>query len=184
MPTSSASSSSCGARASPPRTCARASARSPRSGPRGGAGGERRVKLVTWNVNSLAARLPRVLEFLEAERPDIACLQETKTADDAFPVAELREAGYEAVHHSAGRWAGVAILARAGLSLDDPSSGLPGELNADEARWIEATVGGLRVASVYVTNGRAVGTPTFDEKLAFLEAMAKRVGQIASGGEP
>jgi exodeoxyribonuclease-3 len=142
------------------------------------------VKLVTWNVNSLAARLPRVLEFLEAERPDIACLQETKTADDAFPVAELREAGYEAVHHSAGRWAGVAILARDGLSLDDPSSGLPGELNADEARWIEATVGGLRVASVYVTNGRAVGTPTFDEKLAFLEAMAKRVGEIAADGTP
>jgi exodeoxyribonuclease-3 len=142
------------------------------------------VKLVTWNVNSLAARLPRVLEFLEAERPDIACLQETKTADDAFPVAELREAGYEAVHHSAGRWAGVAILARDGLSLDDPSSGLPGELNADEARWIEATVGGLRVASVYVTNGRAVGTPTFDEKLAFLEAMAKRAGEIAADGAP
>jgi exodeoxyribonuclease-3 len=142
------------------------------------------VKLVTWNVNSLGARLPRVLEFLETQQPDIACLQETKTAADAFPAAEMRAAGYEAVHHSAGRWAGVAILARTGLALGDPSSGLPGELNADEARWIEATVGGLRVASVYVTNGRAVGTPTFDEKLAFLEAMAKRVGQIASGGGP
>jgi exodeoxyribonuclease III len=142
------------------------------------------VKVATWNVNSLGARLPRVLEFLEAEHPDIACLQETKTAEEAFPVAELREAGYDAVHHSAGRWAGVAILAREGLSLDDPSSGLPGELNADEARWIEATVGGLRVASVYVTNGRAVGTPTFDEKLAFLEAMAKRAGEIAAGGTP
>jgi exodeoxyribonuclease III len=142
------------------------------------------VRLVTWNVNSLGARLPRVLEFLEAERPDVACLQETKTAEDAFPIEELRAAGYEAVHHSAGRWAGVAILARAGLELSEPSAGLPGERNADEARWIEATVDGLRVASVYVTNGRAVGTPTFDEKLAFLEAMAQRAGQIAQGGTP
>jgi exodeoxyribonuclease-3 len=142
------------------------------------------VKLVTWNVNSLGARLPRVLEFLALERPDVACLQETKTAADAFPAAELRAAGYEAVHHSAGRWAGVAILAREGLELSDPSAGLPGELNADEARWIEATVGGLRVASVYVTNGRAVGTPTFDEKLAFLEAMATRAAQVAASGTP
>ena len=133
------------------------------------------MKLVTWNVNSLGARMPRVLEFLEAERPDVALpagdedRRRTRSRCD-----ELRDAGYEAVHHSGGRWAGVAILAREGLSLDDPSAGLPGELNADEARWIEATVGGLRVASVYVTNGRAVGTPTFDEKLAFLDAMAKR----------
>jgi exodeoxyribonuclease-3 len=142
------------------------------------------VRLVTWNVNSLGARLPRVLEFLEAERPDVACLQETKTAESAFPIEELRAAGYEAVHHSAGRWAGVAILARAGLELSDPSAGLPGERNAEEARWIEATVDGLRVASVYVTNGRAVGTPTFDEKLAFVEAMAQRARQIAQGGTP
>jgi exodeoxyribonuclease-3 len=142
------------------------------------------VKLVTWNVNSLGARLPRVLEFLETRRPDVACLQETKTADDQFPLAELRAAGYGAVHHSAGRWAGVAILAREGLDLRDPAAGLPGELNADEARWIEATVDGLRVASVYVTNGRAVGTPTFDEKLAFLDAMAARAGAVSESGTP
>jgi exodeoxyribonuclease-3 len=142
------------------------------------------VKLVTWNVNSLGARLPRVLEFLESQRPDIACLQETKTADDAFPVAELRAAGYEAVHHSAGRWAGVAILAREGLELRDAATGLPGELNADEARFIEATVAGMRVASVYVTNGRAIGTPTFDEKLAFLDAMAERAREVAAAGTP
>jgi exodeoxyribonuclease-3 len=116
------------------------------------------VKLVTWNVNSLVARMPRLLEFLETQAPDIACLQETKVAGDAFPAEELRAAGYEAVHHSAGRWAGVAILARAGLEL--------------------------RVASVYVTNGRAVGTPTFDEKLAFLDAMAARAGTLGAGRAP
>jgi len=142
------------------------------------------VKLVTWNVNSLGARMPRLLEFLETQAPDIACLQETKVAGDAFPTGELRAAGYESVHHSAGRWAGVAILARAGLELRDRAAGLPGERNADEARWIEATVDGLRVASVYVTNGRAVGTPTFDEKLAFLDAMAARAGALGAGDAP
>ena len=136
------------------------------------------VKLVTWNVNSLKARMPRVLEFLETQRPDVACLQETKCDADAFPAGELLAAGYRAVHHSGGRWAGVAILARDGLDLGDPTAGLPGELVADEARWIEATVDGVRVASVYVTNGRAVGTPTFDEKLAFLDAMAARAAQL------
>jgi exodeoxyribonuclease III len=137
------------------------------------------VRLVTWNVNSLPARMPRVLEFLERFAPDIALLQETKTADDAFPESELRDAGYHSAHHSAGRWAGVAILARE--QPTDVSTGLPGELRADEARWIEATVGEVRVASAYVTNGRAVGTEWFDEKLAFLDAMAERVEELKAG---
>ena len=137
------------------------------------------MKLVTWNVNSLAARMPRVLEFLEKFEPDIALLQETKCADEAFPDGELRQAGYHAVHHSAGRWAGVAILARS--EPVNVSAGLPGELRADEARWIEADVEGVRVASVYVTNGRAVGSEWFDEKLAFLDAMAQRAEQLRDG---
>src|SRR5688572_17061219 len=105
-------------------------------------------------------------------------MQETKCEDAAFPVAELAQAGYHAVHHSAGRWAGVAIVAREGLALEQPVAGLPGELRDDEARWIEATVGGLRVASTYVPNGREVGSPTFEEKLAFLDAAAARVGAL------
>jgi len=136
------------------------------------------VKLVTWNVNSLKARMPRVLEFLEREQPDVLCLQETKVETAAFPSQELSEAGYRAHHHSGGRWAGVAILARDGVALEGGICGLPGERAAGEARWCEATAGGLRVASTYVTNGRAVGTPTFDEKLAFLDAIAARAGQL------
>ena len=136
------------------------------------------MKLVTWNVNSLAARLPRVLELVEAHRPEVLCLQETKSPRDGFPEAELREAGYAAVHHSGGRWAGVAIAARDGLAVDDPSLGLPGEVAGDEARWIEATVDGMRIASVYVPNGRAVGSDAFAQKLAFLEAMAERAPAV------
>lgn len=136
------------------------------------------MKLVTWNVNSLNARLPRVLEFLAMHAPDVACLQETRCAPDAFPVAELAAAGYSSVHHSGGQWAGVAILAREGLDLEDPIAGLPGEVRADQSRWIEASVGGVRVCSAYVVNGQAVGTEPFAEKLAFLEAMAVRAGEL------
>jgi exodeoxyribonuclease-3 len=142
------------------------------------------VKLVTWNVNSLKMRLPRVVEFLGQHAPDVVCLQETKSEPDAFPVDELAQAGYHAVHHSAGRWAGVAIVARSDLELADPVAGLPGELREDEARWIEATVGGLRVVSVYVPNGRAVDSPTFAEKLAFLDAAALRVAAPRPAGVP
>ncbi len=132
------------------------------------------MKLVTWNVNSLKVRLPRVLEFLKLHSPDVACLQETKVAGDAFPEAELREAGYAAVHHSAGRWAGVALLVRDGLTATDPAYGLPGEVAEDEARWVEATVEGLRIASVYVPNGRALDSPEYPKKLTFLDAMVQR----------
>lgn len=142
------------------------------------------MKLVTWNVNSLKVRLPRVLEFFAEHAPDVVCMQETKCEDEAFPHGELAAAGYHAVHHSAGRWAGVAIVARDSLSLQQPVSGLPGELREDEARWIEATVGGLRLVSTYVPNGREVGSPTFDEKLAFLDAAAARLATLREQGTP
>jgi exodeoxyribonuclease III len=122
--------------------------------------------------------MPRVLEFLEAHGPDVLCLQETKSPADAFPDGAFEEVGYEAVHHSAGRWAGVAIVVASDVGLSDPSNGLPGEVMEDEARWIEATVAGLRVASVYVPNGRAVGTETFEQKLKFLDAMAERAPAV------
>lgn len=142
------------------------------------------MQLVTWNVNSLKARLPRVLEYLEQHAPDVVCLQETKCAPEAFPAEELRAAGYEAAHHSGGRWAGVAILARAGLEITDVVAGLPGEVQADQARWVEATVAGVRVASVYVVNGQAVGTEPFAEKLTFFAAMAERAAALAADGLP
>jgi exodeoxyribonuclease III len=133
---------------------------------------------VTWNVNSLKMRLPRVLELLEQHRPDVVCLQETKVDAAAFPHMELEAAGYSAVEHSAGRWAGVAILARDGLETADPQRGLPGEPDVAEARWIEATIGGVRYASAYVPNGRSVGSDSFMAKLAFLEAVAERAAAL------
>ncbi len=139
------------------------------------------MRIVTWNVNSLRARLPRVLQFLEEHRPDVALLQETKSARDAFPVEELADAGYAAVHNSGGRWAGVAILARSGLLMDEPQLGLPDDPVADEARWCEARVDGVRFASVYVPNGRTLDSPEYPRKLAFLDAMATRIAQLSAG---
>ena len=134
------------------------------------------MKLVTWNVNSLAVRMPRVLELLAQHAPDAVLLQETRAEPDAFPADELRAAGYESAHHSAGRWAGVAILSR--TPLEDVCAGLAGEPAVDEARWIEATTAGLRLASVYVPNGREVGHPEYVKKLAFLDAARERIGTL------
>src|SRR3954447_12474446 len=125
------------------------------------------MKLATWNVNSLNARLPRVLEFLEAHQPDLLLMQETKVDPDKFPDLAFAEAGYHAVHHSAGRWAGVAIAAPQDHAFEDVCAGLAGEPDAEEARWLEATVDGLRIVSTYVPNGREVGSPFYEGKLRF-----------------
>ena len=85
------------------------------------------------------------------------------------------------MHHSAGRWAGVAIAAPVGAKLEEVSAGLPGEPATDEARWVEADVAGVRAVSVYVPNGREVGSATYEDKLRFLDAAARRVGELAGG---
>jgi exodeoxyribonuclease-3 len=92
-------------------------------------------------------------------------------------------AGYHAVHQSAGQWAGVALLAREGLSLDDPAFSLPGDAAPDEARWIEATIGGIRFVSTYVPNGRTLDSPEFPRKLAFLDAATARAAELAAAGD-
>ncbi|WP_320672466.1 exodeoxyribonuclease III [Patulibacter defluvii] len=143
------------------------------------------MRLISWNVASLRARLPRVLELLEELEPDVLCLQETKCSAAQFPRLELEAAGYRIDEHSAGPWNGVAILSRAATAGDAPSeplAGLPGQHDPTEARWIEATVGGLRIASVYVINGKALDHPDYRAKLAFLDAMAERARTLAAGG--
>lgn len=129
------------------------------------------MRLATWNVNSIRARLPRLLDWLAAVRPDVVCLQETKLADDAFPALTFSALGYEAVHHGQGRWNGVAILSKVGL--DDPAIGFAPDQRVlrDEARIVSATCGGTRVASVYVPNGRSPGHEQYEFKLEWLAAL-------------
>src|SRR3984893_2566514 len=110
--------------------------------------------IATWNVNSLKIRLPRGEEWLGYARPDILCLQETKLADTTFPHLAFSALGYESVHHGDGRWNGVAILSRVGV--DEVVAGFCEGLESDlETRLLTATCGGVRVASVYVPNGRS-----------------------------
>jgi exodeoxyribonuclease III len=112
------------------------------------------MRLISWNVNSIRARLPRVIELLERHAPDVVCVQETKVAAATFPHDALAAVGYRAVEHSEGRWNGVALLVPEATEVTDVAAGLPGEPDPAEARWVEATVGGVRTISVYVPNGR------------------------------
>jgi exodeoxyribonuclease-3 len=125
------------------------------------------VQIVTWNVNSLKARMERVEAWLDEHRPDVLCLQETKMADDALPASAFEALGYETVHAGQGRWNGVAIVSRVGL--DDITVGFDDGDEPDvEARLVWATCGGVRVASVYVPNGREVDHDHFRYKLKWL----------------
>jgi exodeoxyribonuclease-3 len=135
-------------------------------------------------VNSLKMRMPRVLELLEQYRPDLVCLQETKSEPDAFPDLELAAAGYKAVHHSAGRWAGVALVVPDGAEIANVCAGLEGEPAREEARWIEADVDGVRAVSVYVPNGQAIDAPAFADKLRFMEAITERVPELLADKRP
>jgi exodeoxyribonuclease III len=140
------------------------------------------MRLVTWNVNSLKARLPRVLELLAVHAPDVVCLQETKVAADAFPHAAIAEAGYRAVESSEGRWNGVALLVPQDSDVGDPLGALAGSPVPDEARWIEGTVDGVRVVSVYVPNGREVSNEWYPRKLAYMAAMRERLAELVAVG--
>ena len=140
------------------------------------------LRIATWNVNSLAARMPRVVEWLAAVQPDVLCLQETKSTAQAFPAAELTRLGYESVADGDGAYNGVAILSRVGI--EEVSRGFAGEpgFPDPERRSISASCGGVRVWSVYVPNGRTVEDPHYAYKLEWLRALAAAVeGEIGNG---
>jgi exodeoxyribonuclease-3 len=140
------------------------------------------VILATWNVNSLKARLPRVLAWLEEVSPDVVCLQETKLAQDRFPTADIGALGYESVHFGQGQWNGVAILSRVGL--DDPMSNFAPGIEPDgEARIVSATCGGIRVMSVYVPNGRALDHDHYRYKLSWMGRLRSHLDATCDAGD-
>jgi exodeoxyribonuclease-3 len=132
------------------------------------------MKLVTWNVNSLNVRLPRLLEWLAAHAPDVVCLQETKLVDARFPVDALTAAGYAAVYSGQKTYNGVAILAREGLALEQPEHGIDG-FDDEQKRVIAATVDGIRVICVYVPNGQSVDSEKYAYKLRWCRAAARHL---------
>ena len=129
------------------------------------------MRIATWNVNSLKARVPRVVEWLGQAQPDVLCMQETKLADDQVPALEFEAAGYTLLHHGEGRWNGVGIASKCGVEegaggfgdLEDPYAG--------DARLVAATCRDVRVVSVYVPNGRALRTEFYERKLAWLATL-------------
>lgn len=129
------------------------------------------MRLATWNVNSIGARLPRLMEWLESTAPDVVCLQETKCGPDEFPTLHVQSLGYEVAAYGEGRWNGVAILSRIGLT--DVRLGFDGQpgFPEPEARAVSATCGTRRIWSVYVPNGRAIGDDHYSYKLAWLAAL-------------
>jgi len=128
------------------------------------------VRIATWNVNSLKARLPRVEEWVAQTQPDVLCMQETKLADNAFPALAFEALGYESVHLGEGRWNGVAIISRVGIT--DVVRGFDDDAEPDpEARLLWATCGGVRVATVYVPNGRSLDDDHYQYKLRWLERL-------------
>jgi exodeoxyribonuclease-3 len=133
------------------------------------------VRIATWNVNALTVeRLDRIWEWLDYAQPDVLCLQETKQSDTTFPALDFHGRGYATVHHGQGRWNGVAIASRVGL--DAPVAGFADDGPADrEARLVSASCGGVRVSSVYVPNGRAVGHEQFAYKLDWLRRLRAHV---------
>ena len=138
------------------------------------------MRLVTWNVNSIRARLPRLTAWLTANAPDVVCLQETKVEDAGFPLAELEALGYQVAFHGQRSYNGVAILAR--TALTDVRRGFDDGEDDSQARCLAATVGGVRVVCLYVPNGQAVGTDKYEYKLRWLARLKqylRREGAVA-----
>ena len=126
------------------------------------------MRLAAWNVNSIKVRLPQLLDWLAAAKPDVVCLQELKTEDTKFPRAELEAAGYRAACSGQKTYNGVAILSR--LPIVDECAGIPGFAD-EQKRVLAGTVGGVRVISVYCPNGQAVGSEKFEYKMRWYAAL-------------
>ena len=127
------------------------------------------MRIVSWNINSLRKRQDRLLAWLAATQPDVVCLQETKCTDEQFPQIELRAVGYHAAFHGQKSYNGVAILSK--LKPQEIRAALCDEEEDSQARVIAATVGGVRVFSVYAPNGQAVGSPAYEYKLKWYERL-------------
>ena len=137
------------------------------------------MKIATFNVNGIGARLPRLLEWLDEAQPDVACLQEIKCIGDNFPIEPIRAAGYHALVRGQKGFNGVAILSKSPAL--ETQVGLPGDEADEQSRYLEAEIDGVRVASIYLPNGNPLPGPKFDYKLAWmarLDAHARELWRL------
>lgn len=141
------------------------------------------MKIATFNVNGIKARLPNLLQWLQREQPDVACLQELKAPGNSFPHADLRAAGYHALWQGQRSWNGVAILAR-GIEPVEIRRELPGDPADDHSRYLEAAVDGIVVVCLYLPNGNPQPGPKFDYKLAWFERFIEHAAALYRSGHP
>ena len=141
------------------------------------------MRIATYNVNGIKARLPRLLEYLEERKPDLVCLQELKSSDETFPEADIRAAGYGAVWHGQKGFNGVAVLAR-GADPVERMRGLPGDPDDTHSRYLEAEVEGVVVASIYLPNGNPQPGPKFDYKLAWMDRLDAHARELLTEEKP
>lgn len=135
------------------------------------------MRIATYNVNGIKARLSRLIEWLDEQKPDIVCLQELKSSDETLPIADIEAAGYHGVFHGQKGFNGVAILAR-GEKPVEVQKGLNGESEDEHSRYIEADVFGIRVASIYLPNGNPQPGPKFDYKLRWFDRLTARATEL------
>jgi exodeoxyribonuclease-3 len=143
----------------------------------------RTLKIATFNINGIGARLPALLRWLSESKPDVACLQELKAPQEKFPEAAIREAGYGVIWHGQKSWNGVAILGR-GKDPVESRRGLPGDPEDIHSRYIEAMVGDVRIGCLYLPNGNPAPGPKFDYKLGWLERFEKHAAELLALNEP
>jgi exodeoxyribonuclease III len=141
------------------------------------------MRIATFNVNGINGRLPVLLRWLTESRPDVACLQELKAPQERFPYEAIRATGYHAIWHGQKSWNGVAILARAGEPVES-ARGLPGDPEDVQSRYIEATVGGVRVGCLYLPNGNPAPGPRFDYKLRWFDRLAAHAAKLVKMRRP
>ena len=143
------------------------------------------MKIATWNINGVKARIANLCEWLQSSAPDVECLQEIKSVDEGFPRAFLEDLGWRVETHGQKGFNGVAILSR--LPLEDVVRGLPGDPEDVQARWIEATVQGsraVRVCGLYLPNGNPAPGPKYDYKLAWMARLRDRAAELLASEEP
>jgi exodeoxyribonuclease-3 len=133
------------------------------------------MKIATWNVNSIIARLPLVTRWLEKEQPDVLCMQETKCSDDKFPALELKSAGYDCVLFGQQSYNGVAVISRSGCA--SVTRGFPEDEAGSQARLLATDIAGIRLINVYVPNGQAVGTEKYQFKLKWMKRLRELLDQ-------
>ena len=142
------------------------------------------MRIATYNVNGINARLPVLLKWLEESEPDVVCLQELKAPDEKIPKKEIAQVGYTALWHGQKRWNGVAILAKEGLNIQESSRGLSGEPDDEQSRYLEAVVNNTIIGCLYLPNGNPAPGPKLEYKMRWLERLSRRSEELLQKDVP